>query len=94
MTVCADAVEVFLDQLAVAEKQTRALDRRRVAPGGERGGRSLTAALHDSAPAQRHFGDDVAGEGIVNGRVSTPDISRHSPPMKTGQEESEGDGES
>ena len=46
----ADAVEVFLDELPVAEKHPRALDGRRLAPGGKRRVRGFDGGVHPSAP--------------------------------------------
>ncbi len=64
----ADAIEVFLDQLPVAEEQTRALDRRRVAPGRKSVGRGFDGVVHDLSAAHRHFGNHFAARRIVDGR--------------------------
>ena len=64
----ADAIEVLLDQLPVAEEQPRAFDRRRVAPRGKRRVRGLDRVVHRVGAAQRHFGDDLAGGRIEDRR--------------------------
>ena len=51
----ADAIEVFLHQLPVAEEQTRALDRRRVAPGRKSVGRGFDGFVYNLIATHRHF---------------------------------------
>ncbi len=51
----ANAIEVFLHQLPVAEEQTRALDRWRVAPGRKSVGRGVDRVVYNLSAAHRHF---------------------------------------
>ena len=64
----ADAIEVLLDQLPVAEEQPRALHRRRVAPGGKRRRGGFDRFVHRLGAAHRHFRDRLAARGIENRR--------------------------
>ena len=65
----ADFIEVRFENLAVAKKHPRSLDRGRFAPGGKRGMRGLHRGVYLGAPACRTFRDNVAGGGIKDRRM-------------------------
>jgi hypothetical protein len=64
---CAETIEVFLDELAIAEHDAGALDHRGVAPGGEGGGGGFDGGVYFSHTADWAFGDDLTGGRIEDG---------------------------
>ena len=52
-----NAIEVFLDELTVAEKQTGSFHRWRLAPSGKSRRRSFYRFINDVRAAHRHFGN-------------------------------------
>ena len=67
------------------QKESRAFHWRRIPPGGKRGGRGFDRGVDDIGA---HIGiSEIMSpvEGLKTGDVSRPNLSFHSPPMKSGQ---------